>query len=271
IFALLTSAGPTGAFSVSHHSQKNRLEKLLVKNGILMNGKVVKAVKPVSDSDETNISSILHYMDEAHAINMLQPWFNRNIDSMHGSSVYYSAAPDSLCQIMGITYQPYNYYYSRSNYKNNSVNSNFELTADNRYFKAGIDVKGYDYYNEFSFRYYQSDQAEVDTTRSYDYFMTGNDSVYFIPYKVPCKYGLVKRGKTIAVMELSNFISSLRSASDSNNGVYSESVPASKFMYDLRGTDSVLYHFRFKSIEVYKLKDKYTIQTIEAILLTRHL
>ncbi len=271
-FAILTSAGPTGAFSVSHQSQKNRLEKLLVQNGILVNGRIVKTTKSITDSDQANIGSILHYLEEAHALKLLQPWFNRDIDSMNGSSIYYSAAPDSLCKIMGIVYEPYNYYYSSRNYNtNNHHNTSFSLTSNASYYRATLNIKGYDYYTDFSYRQYNSEQSDFDTSRSNEYFITGKDSIFFIPYKAPCKFALVKQRKTIAVMDLYNYISNLHTSADSANGLYSISVPEDKFVYDAKGSDSSVYHFRFKSVEVNTVNSKYTIQYIDAIILSKHL
>ena len=267
ILALITSTGPLGAFSVSHHSQKNRLEKLLIKDGILVNGKVIKTSKAIDDTDVANISSILHYMDEAHTLKMLQPWFNKNIDSIHGSSIYYSGTPDSLCSMIGIKYEPYSYYYRSNTY----YNSNFTLSSDTRYYRASFSVKGFEYYTDFSYRHYISEQDGSDTASVHGYFMPGTDSIDFIPYHEPCKYALVKQGKTIAVMELYNFISALHSKSDSIMGTYGVNVPQDKFIYDMKGSDSVFYRFRFKSIEVNKIHNKYAIESLEAIILTKHL
>jgi hypothetical protein len=71
-------------------------------------------------------------------------------------------------------------------------------------------------------------------------------------------------------MELYNFISAFRTPADSINSIYSVSVHDSKFIYDVKGSDSVLYHFRFKSIEVNKVNNKYIIQAMDAVILTKH-
>jgi len=264
--ALLTSAGPTGAFSVSHHSQKSRLEKLLAANGILVNGKIVKAIKGVNDSDVVSISSILRYMEEANALKILQPWFNQNLDSLRSNSSHYIDSPDSICKIMGIPFEPYSYY-SRGSYSRG-----FEFELANSYYKSSVNVKGFDYYTDFSYNYYvPSDTTTLDTTRDNEYFKSGNDSISFIPCHSSCKYALVKKGKRIATFELYGFITMLRNQSDTIANEYYSYVKPDKFMYEQTGTDSTVYQFRFNSIEVRKLHNKYMIDNIRAAILTKHL
>lgn len=260
ILAIITSAGPLGAFSVSHHCQKNRLEKLLVANGYLVNGKIGRTTKNVPDSVRQNIQSIVLYMEEANALTMLQPWFIQNLDSIHPEKWSYWNGKDSIFNILGIasTYGSYN-------------SGNFTLSSDTRYYRASFSVKGFENFTDFSYRHYGSEQTELDTAHDNNYFMAGTDSISFIRYHTSCKYALIKQGKTIAVMELYNFISSLRSQSDSINNTYGVNVPEDKFIYDMTGSDSVFYRFRFKSIEVNTIHNRYAIQSMDAAILTRHL
>ncbi len=266
VLALLTSAGPTGAFSVSRHSQKNRLQKLLTANGILVSGKIVKSTKGVKDSDIVNISSILRYMEETNALKMLQPWFSQNLDSIHSNGTHYIDSPDSICKIMGIPFEPYSYY-GRGSYSRG-----FEFEVSYRYSKNPVDVKGFDYYTDFLYNYYlPGDTAVFDTTKNNEYFLSGYDSISFIPFHLPCKFALVKKGKAVAVLELYNFITTLRNNSDTIANEYYMYVPPDKFMYEVRGSDSVVYQFRFTSIEVRKINNKYMIDNMRTAVLTKHL
>jgi hypothetical protein len=257
--AILTSAGPTGAFSVSRHSQKNRLEKLLTENGILINGKIVKHTKGVNDSDIVNISSILRYLEEANAFKMLQPWFNQNLDSIHA----HGYIPDSICKIMGIPFEPYTY----SSHEN-SRGVEFEL-AD-RYSKSSINVKGFDYYSDFSYDQYERDTDLLDTTKYHQYLMVGNDSVFFVPYRSPCKYALMKNKQCIAIIDLNNFIANLYSQLDSTGNNYYIAVPEDKFMFERTSLDSTVYRFIFSSIDVRKIRNQSVIESMKAAVLTKH-
>lgn len=66
IIAILTVFGPQSSFSISFNSQTSRLEGLLVKNNMLMDGKLIKASNNISDEDKNNISSIMRYLSNEH-------------------------------------------------------------------------------------------------------------------------------------------------------------------------------------------------------------
>ena len=256
--AILTSAGPWGAFSVSRHSQKNRLEKLLITNGILVNGKIIKATKKLNDSTREDISSIMGYLEESNSIDMLQPWFTIHIDSIHNTFGYKYKA-DTLLTIMGI-YESYNY----------SSSGNFELTASTT--PASILVKGFDYYSQFS--YYcpnNSDSSLLDTTKCSGNLVIGGDSLSFIPYHFPCRYALMNHRKFIAIVDISGFVSGLRNQLDSTNSLYTLIVPNDKFIYEVTGSDSTLFHFQFSYIQANKINTKFYLYSINAVVLTKHL
>jgi hypothetical protein len=264
VFSLLTSTGPWGAFSVSRHSQKNRLEKLLTTNGILVNEKIVKAPKQVTDSVRENITSILRYLDEAHSLKMLQPWFSINIDSIHSTSWGYSEKADTLLKIMDVS--------EYSNYS--SSDGSFELEAETKS-NTSFSIKGFDYYSNFEYySSYSADTTRFDTIENINNFMVGTNMISFIPYHFPCKYALVKDGKTIGVMNLIDLVKGIRSRNESTNGYY-YSVPADSLTYRVTCTDSVIYQFRFTSIEAKKINSKsvvgsFAISDIKAIVLTKH-
>lgn len=74
-----TSFGPWGIFSVSESSQIHRLETLLERNGILVNGKVHKIDGGVSFEDQKEVSEILKYLNDNHGLEGIQPWFNEDL------------------------------------------------------------------------------------------------------------------------------------------------------------------------------------------------
>ncbi len=91
ILLALASFGPWGGVSVSGNSQFARLEKLLVKNNLLENGKVIKAKTDLSFDDRSNISSILDYLCKSYRDGMVEQWFNtkntKNWDCYGGSNL----------------------------------------------------------------------------------------------------------------------------------------------------------------------------------------
>lgn len=103
---LLSSFGPWGVFSVSEHYQINRLKKLLEKNKILVNGKIVneniwakdsttsfKYTKPflndnkLKDSLKTEIKSMLDYLDEYHGFSEINDWFKQDISQLINNEI----------------------------------------------------------------------------------------------------------------------------------------------------------------------------------------
>ncbi len=82
VLAFLTSFGPWSAFSVSLNSQKNHFVKLMEKNKLLINGKLIKSSSQPSFNDRKQISSITEYMVSIHGYKVLQPYFTQNLDSL---------------------------------------------------------------------------------------------------------------------------------------------------------------------------------------------
>ena len=73
--ALLTFAGPWGAYTVSRASQVNRLQGLLARNGLLQNGHLRRATHDVSAADEHEIGSGFRYLLETHGRASVASWF----------------------------------------------------------------------------------------------------------------------------------------------------------------------------------------------------
>ena len=82
ILSLAVSFGPWGAFSLSEHNQLNRLEEVLLKNNILVNGKVERAKQRISFEDAKCISSVISYLSEVHGFDDIRPWFKENFDTV---------------------------------------------------------------------------------------------------------------------------------------------------------------------------------------------
>jgi hypothetical protein len=132
-----TSFGPWGAFAVSERSQMNRLETLLIKNNILVDGKIKVTTNKVDDKDVGNISSIIDYLAERNEIKSLQKWTDTNLDSITNKNRY--SQPGEVMKLMGLKYVSY--------YRGMDTE-----TQMNRYFNCDFDevkimnISEYDYY-----------------------------------------------------------------------------------------------------------------------------
>jgi len=73
--ALLTFAGPWSAYAVSRRSQTARLEGLLARNGMLVDGRVRPPSAEVPFADQREISAVLRYLTRTHGTGSIEPWF----------------------------------------------------------------------------------------------------------------------------------------------------------------------------------------------------
>ncbi len=88
VLAVLTSFGPWGAFSVAERSQVNRLEGILVENGLLQNGLYVQLSVEISAEDQHEIEEIVKYLLYRHGLDSIEHWFGgEDLDSL-GESRY---------------------------------------------------------------------------------------------------------------------------------------------------------------------------------------
>ncbi|HEX9006192.1 MAG TPA: DUF4153 domain-containing protein, partial [Bacteroidota bacterium] len=82
VSALLTTFGPWGTQSVAARSQLGRLEALLAKNGILVDGKIAPAQRAVPFADARRISSILRHFTEVNGAEPLKIWVAIDVDTL---------------------------------------------------------------------------------------------------------------------------------------------------------------------------------------------
>lgn len=72
--AVVTFAGPTGAYAVSQKSQFGRLQAVLVRDGLLAGGRLHRSDRPVSDTDAVVISAGIRYLLENHGYESIAGW-----------------------------------------------------------------------------------------------------------------------------------------------------------------------------------------------------
>lgn len=85
VILILSSFGPWGAFSVSQRSQTGRLKEILVRNEVLVNGKVKKntlANTKVNANDRKEILATLQYLHKNHSLDGIQDWFDEDVYSL---------------------------------------------------------------------------------------------------------------------------------------------------------------------------------------------
>lgn len=66
VIALLSVLGPLSSYSISTLSQNNRFEAILLKNNMLVDGKIQPAPADIAKEDKTEISGILAYFNTKH-------------------------------------------------------------------------------------------------------------------------------------------------------------------------------------------------------------
>lgn len=76
VLMVFASFGPWGGVSISGRSQFSRLEKLLIKHDLIVDGKAVKAKEDIPFDDRLSISSILSYLCSTERDAMIAPLFN---------------------------------------------------------------------------------------------------------------------------------------------------------------------------------------------------
>lgn len=108
IFFFISLFGPWSMFHISEKSQFNQLEKLLVENKILINGKVQKiSEKDIDPKVAGSIRSKTQYVVNHNGYEKIQPWFNQNLkvhsyDNSTIGEVYSYEISQNALQAMGI-------------------------------------------------------------------------------------------------------------------------------------------------------------------------
>ena len=105
LIALIITLGPLSAFNISEQSQVSILKNILLKDSVLVNGKIVKTHKEFPHADAEKAVSIISYLHEMHGYDKIQPWFNQplQLDSAHYGVTFLT--PGTICNILGLNVQ----------------------------------------------------------------------------------------------------------------------------------------------------------------------
>ena len=156
---IFSSFGFWGMESVSNKSQIARLEVLLIKNNILVDGKVKKIASDetsdISAVDMKDIQSIVNYISKNQkALRLMNPWFDQNISKYKLRS--------SILQALGL--KPYNQY-TRGGSQKEKFNFKIPYSSHNN---ALQDIAGFDKYvnlrSIYSFTQSENTQTLQDLT-----------------------------------------------------------------------------------------------------------
>jgi len=167
------SFGPWGVFSVSLNNQINRLEEILIKNNIFVNGKISKTELNLSEKDSENIFSILNFLDTRNQYPAIQSWFDVPLDSFSkevSDKRFVYNSETAIMEYMGINYNPYR----------PKINDNkFDYRSDEM---KQQEIKGFDYLFDYKSYNYQ-DSVLIPLYFGKTFFIMKNDfntqSIYF--------------------------------------------------------------------------------------------
>ena len=143
VFALMITYGPFSAFTRSLSSQQDRLTKVLLKNKLLENNRIIPVKDAISFKERKQISSITEYIIRVHGIEKLQSFFSQDLDSLTASRksgnrmTDYDRTSDVL-SLLNLKYV--------SNYENENISiAEFyrSIMAQN---ESVRDIKEYDYF-----------------------------------------------------------------------------------------------------------------------------
>jgi len=152
LIAFLSSFGPWSAFSVSRANQLYRFEKLLEKNNLLENGKIVKPISKPAFNDMEQISSIVSYIINDHSYTDLQPYVTFNLDTVYDNEHRYYD-PELFTKYAQL---PYVHSWD-SQYSNNLYYLYSEQGNSNKV----MNVKDFDFFFTYSHYYYPYDSLQA--------------------------------------------------------------------------------------------------------------
>lgn len=207
--AFLSSFGPWGAFRVSEQSQIHRLEKLLAKNSILVNGKVVKAKKQISVGDAKEIRSILYYLNEMHGFHDIQRWFTQNLTA----SCKDKYMPDCVMSMMSIS--------------EGLMQRNFSVAAETLHI---LSVSGYDYLFRLPFSYQRTVQKTKEEKEISYAFRVNKTNYDVVLNKSDSALSVSKNKQTLATFNLDMLVQTLlkkypEKQGNTNNYYYHGNTP----------------------------------------------
>jgi len=265
--ALLASFGPWGAFGVAARSQTNQLEKMLVANKVLVKGVIDTNRHDVNDSINRRVESIIEYLIKIESLDMIQPWFKINLDSLdkqENNDRYYYAYGEAgnIMKHMGLP----GYDYGVSSYNSNRHIS-FSRASRGSYTSYSLNVAGYNYYSTITSDRSAYSTHDEDTAYGYTCFMAGVDSFSIVPYKQAGKFGIKLKGEIVATFDMEPVLTKWKAKYDENNYDYAD-IPGDEFNIKAEGS-KYEFQLNFTRIDGSVKDDKIFNVSFEGDVLTR--
>jgi len=104
--AFLSAYGPWGAFAVSERSQMGRLEKMLITNELLADGKTVPAASGEQPAEVGEMSNIVDYLCRRHGVEPFEVWLDDSTMAALDTVSHYELA-GQVAKRLGFDYLPY--------------------------------------------------------------------------------------------------------------------------------------------------------------------
>lgn len=233
--AFLSSFGPWGAFSVSERSQVNRLEKLLTAENLLVNGKIKRSDSLVQNQNGESIASLVNYLNEYHRLDVIQPLFIQNLDSLflaQDSIHNYVNKPEIVLDLMGVENTCFSYSYEGK--KGFSIQPTANENASH-----SINVKGFDYYL-YLYQYYNKE----DTSDNYYNPVIFDKDTLLIKYRAN-QLHFYQNQKLLKSINFMSFVKDLKKNRKKRYETYEAAPEELTFPVE---TDSLLILLNFTSI-----------------------
>ncbi len=257
----LSIIGPWSMFNISSKSQQNRLGRVLKKNNLLGDYKLInnKVKKQISIEDANNIASIVKYLYNNNKISLIRPWFKDHEQVILDSLVKNNKGYAYILGFMGFQTP------------NNIIDETHSVffRANNSLHNESLNISGYNkliYFSAYAHSVKNSNDTSLDA-------LLFSDSL-LITYK---KHILFSNSihKNVSLI-YSNFINSYKYNSEANTlfDTYFDATPIS---YEKEESiDKLTWQFE-EGEKKYKLiidildinysKNKYTITQLGGILL----
>lgn len=168
LLAFLTSFGFWSAFNVSLASQQNQLLKILNKNALIKNGKLIQSTSRIPFKDSKRICSIIEYIVTNHGYQILQPYYTQNLDSLLKDNLRSYQNTSKLLSLINIRYISTYQAEDNAGYDNQRFDYNVRETNDL------LRVEGFDFFiKDYSYFYHAGKQQDQE----YNTYRLNNDSV----------------------------------------------------------------------------------------------
>jgi len=259
ILLAISAVGPWGMFQLSVANQVVRLERLLKRNHLLENGKLVKLDKKyqVSKKDAASIRSIFWYLNKRGEINAIHPWLNEEDqvklnaaitknDLVYVNSIFADLGPDE-----NSTYELHHYF----------------KASENTMFNTPFSVEGYKNIVQFNASLFDNGSLEQDST-SFDIRLKNNHLDFKI--KKDSSFSISLLSKFESLVHYAKSKDSMKSKDDNGSSTLKVINESSQTISIPKDSMILLFENKklvFSTIEFLQVDTIYTIQRVEGFLL----